>query len=389
MGINVPKSIVKVPHSLEFPQTHWNPVSQITFHTTFLIILTLNCGLRSSVSSIYMIFTEFSNCFSSLQIFLIFVTVAPLTILGYGFDSASSCGPKASRRGRAQLLTAIPCDLSSQSYCNLPGTAYPWHAVRRFVHENQGLMRRMYGDIRHISVLRTEIENNDIEISDIEVAAARYSRHGERKSKYLYSDYQSSLSGKGNDVVFTEPHFRPTSTTASTSTSTTETPTNHHYTADRYRDKYDVVDVDDEAEINSVYENATEEDQLDSIKIVQAPNLTNTTLESSTISSTLRITKTDTDYPTTSTSTYPDSDNFGTDPPIKINDRIDDDVQIEEDTAGVVDIKSTIKQNDATANYFGTTKPDVNKKSTSRPMESQLFQDAVQKEQPTMNARGV
>uniref|UniRef100_A0A1B0D3G7 Uncharacterized protein n=1 Tax=Phlebotomus papatasi TaxID=29031 RepID=A0A1B0D3G7_PHLPP len=121
-------------------------------------------------------------------IFLIFVTVAPLTILGYGFDSASSCGPKASRRGRAQLLTAIPCDLSSQSYCNLPGTAYPWHAVRRFVHENQGLMRRMYGDIRHISVLRTEIENNDIEISDIEVAAARYSRHGERNSIFLNLD---------------------------------------------------------------------------------------------------------------------------------------------------------------------------------------------------------
>lgn len=37
------------------------------------------------------------------------------------------------------------------------------HAVRRFVHENQGLMRRMYGDERHISVLRAELESNDIE----------------------------------------------------------------------------------------------------------------------------------------------------------------------------------------------------------------------------------
>lgn len=37
------------------------------------------------------------------------------------------------------------------------------HAVRRFVHENQGLMRRMYGDERHISVLRAELDTNEIE----------------------------------------------------------------------------------------------------------------------------------------------------------------------------------------------------------------------------------
>jgi len=37
------------------------------------------------------------------------------------------------------------------------------HAVRRFVHENQGLMRRMYGDERHISVLRAELDDNEIE----------------------------------------------------------------------------------------------------------------------------------------------------------------------------------------------------------------------------------
>lgn len=38
------------------------------------------------------------------------------------------------------------------------------HAVRRFVQENQGLMRRMYGDERHINVLRAEFEKNDIEL---------------------------------------------------------------------------------------------------------------------------------------------------------------------------------------------------------------------------------
>ncbi|XP_059617715.1 protein spaetzle 4 [Phlebotomus argentipes] len=250
-------------------------------------------------------------------------------------------------------------------------------------------MRRMYGDIKHISVLRSEIENNDIEISDIELAAARYSRHADRKSKYLYSDYQSSLSGKGNDVVFTEPHFRPTSTTKSTTSTTTEMPSSQHNSADRFRDKYDIVNIDDEADINSVYENVTEEDQLDSIKIVQAPNLSNSTAESSTISSILKITKSDAEDFTTNTFTFADSDNFRTDSPLKIDDRVDEDVAFEEESEGILDIKSTIKQNDATANYFGTTKPDLNKKSTAKPLESQLFQDAVQKEQPIVNSRGV
>lgn len=37
------------------------------------------------------------------------------------------------------------------------------HAVRRFVQENQGLMRRMYGDESYINILRAEFEKNDIE----------------------------------------------------------------------------------------------------------------------------------------------------------------------------------------------------------------------------------
>lgn len=38
------------------------------------------------------------------------------------------------------------------------------HAVRRFVQENQGLMRRMYGDERHINVLKAELERNDVDL---------------------------------------------------------------------------------------------------------------------------------------------------------------------------------------------------------------------------------
>lgn len=134
-----------------------------------------------------------------------------LTSGGYGYDSASSCDPNASRKGRsAQLLQSIPCDLSVQAYCNLPGSAYPWHAVRRFVHENQGLMRRMYGDVRHISILQAEIDNNDIDIEDIHRTAERYSRKkAGKKMKHVHSTQFEYVREKNNDVI-TEPHFRPT-----------------------------------------------------------------------------------------------------------------------------------------------------------------------------------
>ncbi|KAM7353436.1 spaetzle domain-containing protein 4 isoform 2-T2 [Cochliomyia hominivorax] len=120
------------------------------------------------------------------------------------------------------MLAAIPCDLTTQAYCNLPGAAYPWHAVRRFVHENQGLMKRMYGDVRHISVLRDEIINNEIDVDDIELATERYSRDGynRRASKFMHNreDFDNF---KTNDVL-REPHFRPVSTT--TTTTSTKSP---------------------------------------------------------------------------------------------------------------------------------------------------------------------
>lgn len=120
-------------------------------------------------------------------------------------------------------MAAIPCDLNEQTFCNEPGTQYPWHAVRRFVHENQGLMKRMYGDVKHIAVLRGEMDrdNNEIGADDVAQTRARYSRAGGKKNKYLYTDYNY----KANDVL-TEPYFRPqTSTTTTTSTTTASTTT--------------------------------------------------------------------------------------------------------------------------------------------------------------------
>ncbi|XP_032518908.2 protein spaetzle 4 isoform X1 [Danaus plexippus] len=73
------------------------------------------------------------------------------------YDYASSCTrPHRTRRAR---LPEVPCDLTQQSYCTTPGSNYPWHAIRRFIRENQGLMRRMYGEERHIAVLKAELEN--------------------------------------------------------------------------------------------------------------------------------------------------------------------------------------------------------------------------------------
>lgn len=154
-------------------------------------------------------------------------------------------------------------------------------------------MKRMYGDVRHISVLKNEFENNEIEVDDIELAAARYSRNGknraERKTKYNISDNLGRL----NDVL-TEPHFRPTTTPTTTegkaskiSTKSTtvsgSTPdeqnaydSNERSTTMSYTDeirnlknKYEMFlndelekRKDESVESNSIYENTTEGHQL-------------------------------------------------------------------------------------------------------------------------------
>ncbi|XP_030556137.1 protein spaetzle 4 [Drosophila novamexicana] len=144
----------------------------------------------------------------------------------FGFDSANSCSPngKISRRGRAQMLAAIPCDLAKQPFCHLPGSIYPWHAVRRFVHENQGLMKRMYGDVRHISILRDEIQNEEVaDMDSMDDATQRYSKTP-RGAKYMLHGRESNRDEfgnyKSNDVLM-EPHFRPVSTASTTTTPTT------------------------------------------------------------------------------------------------------------------------------------------------------------------------
>lgn len=66
-----------------------------------------------------------------------------------------TCGPKVSPR----MIMDVPCDMSRESFCPVPGSAYPFSSVRRYIYENQGLMRRMYGDQRQSFVLRNEIDD--------------------------------------------------------------------------------------------------------------------------------------------------------------------------------------------------------------------------------------
>ncbi|XP_076636842.1 spaetzle domain-containing protein 4 [Colletes latitarsis] len=175
----------------------------------------------------------------------------------FGYDASSACSKPYSRSSRARFAN-LPCDFRRQNWCAIAGSAYPWHAVRRFVQENQGLMRRMYGDERHINVLRAEFEKNDIELKNDEY----YHHFSDDHRKYQYShDYEyfeneenlrnddeyqrrgftsRSFNDNGGKRLnkfpklseYTKPHFRPTekSTTLTTTTSTvtvslaTETP---------------------------------------------------------------------------------------------------------------------------------------------------------------------
>ncbi|XP_042214408.1 protein spaetzle 4-like isoform X1 [Homarus americanus] len=78
-----------------------------------------------------------------------------------GYDEYMTCGSGNERYGRQfHHFPELPCDISRNSWCENAGTQYPWSAVRRFVYENQGLMKRMYGNQRHYNVLRAELLND-------------------------------------------------------------------------------------------------------------------------------------------------------------------------------------------------------------------------------------
>lgn len=83
------------------------------------------------------------------------------------------------------------------------------NAVKKFVYENQGLVRRMYGDMRHIFVMQSELDN-EIDFDDIHDSADKYSKvfndHNKREMK---ARKVSATAERKNFRSDTEPYFRP------------------------------------------------------------------------------------------------------------------------------------------------------------------------------------
>ncbi|XP_035704450.1 protein spaetzle 4 [Folsomia candida] len=74
-------------------------------------------------------------------------------------------------RLQEEVKRGVPCDLDSKGsagWCGVPGDKYPWSQVRRFVSENTGLMRRMYGEVRQLNLMRMEFSDSN-GIEDYEV----------------------------------------------------------------------------------------------------------------------------------------------------------------------------------------------------------------------------
>lgn len=111
--------------------------------------------------------------------------------------SQSTCGPKVS----ARLLMDIPCDMSQTNFCEMSGIAYPWAAVRRYIFENQGLLRRMYGDQRHYQILTNEVQElkdryDNVLIRDkIKLSTSKKKPQFRPRSIFL-EDYSDSLDGE-------------------------------------------------------------------------------------------------------------------------------------------------------------------------------------------------
>ncbi|XP_053692651.1 protein spaetzle 4 [Sabethes cyaneus] len=348
---------------------------------------------------------------------LILMTFVPvITGSGYGFDSASSCDPNISRKSRSsQLLQTIPCDLSIQAYCNLPGSAYPWHAVRRFVHENQGLMRRMYGDVRHISILKSEIESNEIDIDDIHHAAERYSRKdASKKMKHVHFSHYEHGKEKFSDVI-TEPHFRPSqrgstvktnmsaaptttvpsSTTISAKQSTnTSKPSFLNITINETPVAFTTILQENTSDSSSA---SRDNEKIDIEKLSALANLeTSDTVRANESLAILESTTQNNNSTDNTIKTIPSSTEIPQVPPInnlETNSTVRPSVKIDEET--IIHGNSSekdIQANFTTASMNSTaTKIDITNvvKTTTKKPEGQLFQDTAQKEPAVLNMKGV
>lgn len=167
-------------------------------------------------------------------------------------------------------------------------TNYFRNAVKKFVYENQGLVRRMYGDLRHIFVMQSELEN-DIEFDDMQHIADKYSKafntHNTRQNKARKITAEKNL--RSSDA---EPHFRPARPSAVNTKQRTKPPKISH---DEKTDVSGVLDNKIDIGRGAVSENSKE--KLEKVEEVSSIKTTKLTTEnpSSTASDTLDLSTTE------------------------------------------------------------------------------------------------
>ncbi|XP_065204897.1 protein spaetzle 4 [Planococcus citri] len=137
------------------------------------------------------------------------------------YDGYTTCS-KPFRNSRS--WSDLPCDFKNENWCVLPGSAYPWHAVRRFVFENHGLMKRMYGEQRHFSVLRAEIETNDVDYGSDNwhgYSEPAFKKYDKSTPTILRQTFTSASSSSPSSSSTTSSTTTSTSTVTTTTSSTT------------------------------------------------------------------------------------------------------------------------------------------------------------------------
>lgn len=78
------------------------------------------------------------------------------------------------------------------------------NAVKKFVYENQGLVRRMYGDMRHIFVMQSELDN-EVDFDDLRHSADKYSKTFNQRQMRT----KKTVADRKNFRSDSEPYFRP------------------------------------------------------------------------------------------------------------------------------------------------------------------------------------
>jgi hypothetical protein len=291
------------------------------------------------------------------------------------------------------------------------------NAVKKFVYENQGLVRRMYGDMRHIFVMQSELEN-EIDFDDIQHSADKYSKafnsHNQRqmKAKKVSVDRKNYRSDS-------EPYFRPAQRPSAINTKQKTKPPKVSVT-EKVENNL-LIDNLIKSNVESLTDESKEESSMKTTKLTSVPSSTTTPssissttndsqLDQSTISD-KNSTKFDKvvlnmfnnissalSSSTTSPSTLKDEDLSGTseESTVKLSSTLKNESIIKLEEELEEEVLNELEQLASGAAETSTESDTMDRNNSKEPQttttETQLFQDTVQKEKepvPVLNRRGV